>query len=91
MLYNYNEAGLYNDHNYYYYTIVAASCMTEDEVRLIDGFSESEGQLQICKNQYWRDVCSSSSRGYETNLGIVACRQLGYTDTCKSALVCTCI
>ena len=82
MLYNYNEAGLYNDHNYYYYTIVAASCMTEDEVRLIDGFSESEGQLQICKNQYWRDVCSSSSRGYERG------SMCGwYMDTCGSGFL----
>ena len=36
-------------------------CNTEYAVRLVGGPKESEGQLQMCKNQRWRDVCSSTS------------------------------
>ena len=57
-------------------------CDTEDDVRLVGGPNESEGQLQMCINENWRDVCSSST-SYYRNIGIIACRQLGYTSRCE--------
>ena len=57
------------------------NCTTENSLRLVDGPSDSEGQLQICRNSRWTDVCSSTS--YLYNLGSIACRQLGYTSPCK--------
>ena len=63
------------------YVTTEPDCNTEYAVRLVGGPKESEGQLQMCKNERWRDVCSSSS--YYKNIGITACRQLGYTSKCE--------
>ena len=58
-------------------------CSIQNSVRLFGGTKRSEGQLQVCRNQKWRDVCDIS--GDSQALGYVACRELGYSGNCKQS------
>ena len=48
---------------------------TEGEARLVNGSSANKGRLEICNDQSWATVCSSSF-GYQESR--VVCGQLGY-------------
>ena len=53
-----------------------AEC-TEGAVRLVEGMSETEGQVEICLFGYWSKVCDSTkSQTYKE--AQVVCKQLGY-------------
>ena len=51
----------------------------ENSIQLVGGKTSAEGQLQICKDKKWREVCDASSDSQA--LGYIACKQLGYTET----------
>ena len=47
----------------------------EGEVRLRDGFGDSNGRVEYCRDRIWGSVCSE---GWDDNDARVLCRQLGY-------------
>ena len=48
----------------------------EGEVRLIEGSSELEGTVEVCRNNQWSTVCTI---GWDNNDARVVCRQLGFS------------
>ena len=53
----------------------AAQARCHDEVRLVGGDSESEGDVEYCRNNEWRYVCDDN---WDKKDADVACRQAGY-------------
>lgn len=58
----------------------AIKFVDEGDIRLVGGSSSNEGRLEIFHNNQWGTVCHD---GFNTDDGIVACRQLGYTGFVK--------
>ena len=77
---------LYNN-NFIYLTILATDNCKEGDIRLVNGTVEGEGRLEVCASGVWGTVCASRYGYYYTNnkfkqsSAIVACKQLGYTNT----------
>ena len=44
-------------------------------MRLRDGFDDSNGRVEYCRDRIWGSVCSE---GWDDNDARVLCRQLGY-------------
>ena len=63
---------------------VPSSCTTGN-VTLVDGDSEMEGRVEVCRGGVWGAVYAST--GWKFNDAQVTCRQLGYPSECE--LVCT--
>ena len=61
--------------------VVPANC-SDGDVRLVDGSVTYEGRVEVCINQVWGTICSSTSRYYNSYWGVseakVVCRQLGH-------------
>lgn len=57
-------------------TINGSRCV-EGKVRLTNGSSDSEGNVEICYDGYWGAVCENTFGIFD---GRVVCRQLGYRD-----------
>ena len=55
----------------------------ESEVRLVDGRTEKDGQVELCLNGFWDSVCDDNWDERDTR---VVCRQLGYNG-CKRELL----
>ena len=55
-------------------SVKQANC-TNGEVRLVDGSGPHEGRVEVCVNEVWGTVCSSS---WSTSDAKVVCTQLGY-------------
>ena len=53
---------------------IPATC-NDRELRLVEGWTEWKGRLEVCLNQRWRTV---SSDGWMTANTQVVCRDLGY-------------
>ena len=66
--------------------ISAPSSCTAGNVRLVDGDSEMEGRVEVCRSGVWGAVSDYS--GWNFNDAQVTCRQLGYPSECE--LVSTC-
>ena len=61
---------------------ISLSC-TGNDVRLFNGYNESEGQLSMCVNGEFHAVCSA---GFDVNDARVVCKDLGYHNTSKIVL-----
>ena len=55
-------------------------CSNEGEIRLRGG-TEKEGRVEMCLNNTWGTLCSSSWSDTEA---AVACQQLGHASNCKT-------
>lgn len=54
---------------------VGASSCTTGDVRLAGGSNDYEGRVEVCVNQAWSSVCTSS--GWNRQAAQVVCNQLG--------------
>ena len=63
--------------------VVPANC-SDGDVRLVDGSVSHEGRVEVCINQVWGTICSSTSRYYYNYWDVsdakVVCRQLGHQE-----------
>lgn len=57
--------------------LLVGSC-TQGSLRLIGGFKQTEGTLEVCNNGSWNIICADQ---FQRQDGFVACRQLGYPAT----------
>ena len=48
---------------------------TEGDIRLMDGFIEQEGRVEVCVNGVWGSICG---KGWDNTDAHVTCQQLGY-------------
>lgn len=53
----------------------AVGC-TEGDIRLLEGNTELEGRVELCRNNEWGTVCDT---GWDNNDARVVCRQLGFS------------
>ena len=49
---------------------------TEGDIRLLEGATQLEGRVSVCKNNVWGTVCDYS---WDINDATVVCRQLGFS------------
>eukprot|EP00731_Ephydatia_muelleri_P017359 Em0010g457a len=52
-----------------------AGCLNHD-IRLVGGYSQYEGRVEVCYNNTWGTVCDDR---FDSNEAIVICKQLGHT------------
>ena len=61
------------DQTYIKFNLLHIGC-TEGDLRLLEGNSDLEGRVEICKNSSWGTVCDD---GWDATDATVVCRQLG--------------
>ncbi len=61
-----------------------ANGCTPDDLRLVGGDNDREGEVEICHNNQWRNVCDDDWEKVDAN---VACKQLGYTQGARRATI----
>ena len=54
-----------------------------DDVRLVNGSRPTEGRVEICSGGVWGTIANVVS-AFNKAAAQVVCRQLGYTDKCKT-------
>ena len=64
---------------------VPSSCVTDD-VTLVDGGSQMEGRVEVCRGGVWGAVYGA----WNYNTAQVICRQLGFPSECEFQGLCTC-
>ena len=57
--------------------VISAEYCGNGEVRLVDGESEMEGRVEMCRNGRWGTVCDKQ---WTDNHTAVVCRQIGFSD-----------
>eukprot|EP00731_Ephydatia_muelleri_P017374 Em0010g472a len=55
---------------------VHMQCCLNHDIRLVGGYSQYEGRVEVCYNNTWGTVCDDR---FDSNEAIVICKQLGHT------------
>ena len=59
-------------------TDIGSGMCDDDDIRLVDGASDREGRVELCKDGLWGTMCDDNWDIYDA---IVICRQLGFSPT----------
>ena len=51
----------------------SATLCSHGDVRLVGGYTDYEGRVEVCINGYWGHVCDD---GFYTSMALVVCKQL---------------
>ena len=62
------------------FLLVAPSNCSEGKIRLVEGETDKEGDVQICHDGMWGYICGNNWTGEETR---VLCQQLKYSTSCE--------
>ena len=57
--------------------LTAVKSCNDNELRLVGGELESEGRVEICRNNQFGTICDDT---FDTLDAMVICRQLGYSE-----------
>ena len=61
------------------YLATSDTVCNETDIRLVDGLSPHEGQVEVCQYGVWGSVCNAK---WDIRDAQVVCQQLGY-DECE--------
>ena len=66
---------IYND-----YYAESGECTGDGSIRLVDGFVEHEGRVEVCVNGVWGAVCDE---GWDLTDSHIICQQIGHPELGK--------
>ena len=66
-------------------SLISGQC-TDGEARLVNGSRPTEGRVEICEGSVWGTVASVVT-AFDGAAARVVCRQLGYSDECKTDII----
>ena len=64
-----------------YFTMTVRAGCANGDLRLVNGGNESEGIVEICRDEAWGSIATLGWSVYDAQ---VTCRQLGYPSECKN-------
>ena len=61
--------------------VLSVTLCRHGDIRLVGGYTDYEGRVQVCSNGYWGRVCGYS---WNADSAVMVCRQLFGENKCKA-------
>ena len=62
-------------------SVLSVTLCRHGDIRLVGGYTDYEGRVQVCSNGYWGRVCGYS---WNADSAAMVCRQLFGENKCKA-------